>query len=125
VSWGPSRGQGWFQLAGAVLVLAAALGLDGLGRLLALPAAALLAVLGARDLHLRPTLRADTGGLTVVVGVRRLTVPWAEVEGLRVVTDRRSPLLEIDLGDTVVVLPRRRLGAAPSLVLEELAALRP
>jgi hypothetical protein len=41
-----------------------------------------------------------------------------------VITDRRTPLLELDLDHTVVVLSRRRLGTAPYLVLEELDTVR-
>lgn len=125
LSWAPSRAFGWLEVTGAVLVSLATVRLDGLGQLLTLPAAMLLAGLGSRDLRVRPTLAADTAGLTVAMGLRHVTVAWADVERLLVVTDRRAPLLEIDLGDTVVVLPRRRLGVAPYLVLEELERLRP
>ena len=120
MSWAPARTLGWLELLAAALVVVAAVQLDGLGQLLALPAALLLAVLGCRDLLLRPTLRADEHGLLVVAGLRRIEASWDDVERLRVVTDRRAPLLEIDLGSTVVVLPRRRLGVAPYLVLEQL-----
>ena len=125
VSWAPSRALGWLAVVGAVLVVGASLGLDGLGQLLTLPAAALLAGLGAWDLQVRPTLVADSEGLTVAVGLRHVAVPWKDVERLRIVTDRRAPLLEIDFGDSVLVLPRRRLGVAPYLVLEALEQLRP
>ena len=36
------------------------------------------------------------------------------------ITDRRTPLLELDLGDTLVVLARGRLGRPPQDVLAEL-----
>ena len=125
MSWAPARAVGWLEVLAAVVVAGAALGLDVLGQLLALPAALLLLGVGLRDLLLRPTLAADADGLTVVNGARHVAATWAEVERLRVVTDRRAPLLEIDLGEAVVVLPRRRLGAAPAVVLDELTALRP
>lgn len=107
-----------------MLLALAALAVDPLGRLLLLPAAGLLLALALRDLLLRPTLTGTTDGLTLVTGLHRVTVPWADVEVLRVVTDRRAPLLEIDLGDTVVVLSRGRLGAPPYAVLEDLQELR-
>ena len=75
-------------------------------------------------LALRPVLRADTAGLEVVVGLRRRQLSWPEVHGLRVVDDRRTPLLEVDLGSTLVVLTRRRLGRPPDVVLDELLALQ-
>ena len=125
MSWAPARSLGWLEILAAGLVVIAAAGLDHLGLVLALPAAALLAGLGARDLVLRPTLHADDHGLVVMSGLRRIEAVWGDVERLRVVTDRRAPLLEIDIGTAVVVLPRRRLGVAPYLVLEQLERLKP
>jgi hypothetical protein len=46
------------------------------------------------------------------------------VTRLRVVTDRRAPLLEVDLEHRVLVLSRGRLGRSPHEVLDELEALR-
>ena len=109
--------------AAALLVVLGALG-DAGGRVLAWPAAGLLAGAALRDLVLTPTLAADRAGVRVVSGVRRRYVPWSEVEALRLVTDRRTPLLELDLGETLVVLGRTRLGRPPADVLEELVALR-
>jgi hypothetical protein len=122
---GPPALQGWAQLGAAVALLAAAFAADPAGRALAVPAAVLLGVLGGRDLLLRPTLTADPDGIAVVDGFRRRWVGWDELEQARVVTDRRAPLLELDLGDTVVVLSRRRLGQPPTLVLEQLGGARP
>lgn len=121
----PDRRLIWLQLGLAVCLLAAVAVADPAGRLLLVPAGLLLLVLGARDLLLRPVLTADPTGLRVVQGWSRREVPWSTVAGLRVVTDRRAPLLELDLGDTVVVLSRSRLGRAPYLVLAELEACRP
>ena len=58
------------------------------------------------------------------MGLRRVHAAWPAVERLRVVTDRRTPLLEIDLGGTLVVLGHVRLGRAPADVLAELLALK-
>ena len=108
--------------AGALLLLGRVA--DAGGRVLAWPAAALLAGAALRDLLLRPVLSAGPAGLQVVTGLRRRSVPWSAVERLRVVRDRRTPLLEIDLGDTLVVLSRFRLGRPPEDVLSELSALQ-
>lgn len=124
VEAGPKPTLGWLALAAAGLLLLGLVPADAIGRLLLLPAAGVLLGISLRDLLLRPTLSATPEGLTVVSGLRRVWLPWAEVHGLRVVTDRRAPLLEIDLGDTLVVLSRARLGAAPWQVLEQLDSLR-
>lgn len=110
-------------VVGTVLALAGASG-DAGGRLLAWSAAAVLIGAGVRALLLRPVLRADASGLSVVDGLRRTTVSWAQVEGMRVVRDRRTPLLELDLGRALVVLSRSRLGRPPTDVLADLSALQ-
>ncbi len=124
VTSGPTRtaAAGLF-LAGCLLALLGA-SADAGGRVLVLPAAALLLGLGVRDLVLRPVLQADQRGVRVVSGVRRVHADWADVERLRVVTDRRTPVLELDLGHAVVVLGRLRLGRAPADVLAELLSVR-
>jgi hypothetical protein len=122
---GPPSWQGWGQLALAALLLAGVPLADPVGRVLLLPAAVLLVVLGSRDLVLAPVLTADHQGLTVVDGFRRRTATWGHLRHARVVTDRRAPLLELDLDDVVVVLSRRRLGQPPALALQQLEALRP
>ena len=113
------------SLAGlAVLLAAAAVFSDLAGRVLTVPMLlGTLAVLG-RDLALRPVLAADETGLSLVVGVRRVAVTWPEVEGLRVVRERRTPLLEVDLGASVLVAAPGRLGVPPQVALEQLQALR-
>jgi len=124
LEFGPPVGLGWLQVAVGVTLLCVTAAADPTGRVLMVPAAALLVALGVRDLVLRPTLSAGREGLTVVDGLHRRVVTWAAVERVRVVTDRRAPLLELDLGDAVVVLSRRRLWMPPSLVLEQLEQLR-
>ncbi len=97
---------------------------DAAGQLLAVPAALVALALAVRDAVLRPVLEAGPDGLTAVQGVRRHTARWDQVAALRVVTDRRAPLLEIDLDDRVLLLSRNRLGRSPHAVLEELQAVR-
>ena len=108
---------------GAVLLAITPL-VDAPGALLVVPAGVAALGFGLRDLALSPVLTADEAGITVVEGVRRTAAPWRDVTRLRVVRDRRTPLLELELGDRLVVLSRRRLGAAPDDVLAELQQLR-
>lgn len=123
VAAGPTRLTAGALLAAALLLVVVGLASDTPGRLLALPAASVLAGLGLRDLLLRPVLRADRDGIEVVVGLQRHRFAWSQVQRLRLVTDRRTPLLELDLGDTLVVLTRQRLGRPPDVVLAELLDL--
>ncbi len=124
VTAGPSRASSYGVLALALLLVVVGTRSDTAGLLLTLPAAVVTAAWGVRDLVLRPVLTADAAGLRVVSGVRIHTLAWSQVERLRVVTDRRTPLLELDLGTHVVVLSRGRLGRPPSAVLEDLLAQR-
>ena len=124
VEHGPARPLLLARLGLALLVLALAATADPLGRVLLLPLGLGLAATAARDLLLGPALCADADGVHVVDGLHRRSAGWEQLQRLRVVTDRRSPLLELDLGEQVVVLSRGRLGAAPSLVLAELEELR-
>ena len=124
VTAGPSPGSCLALLAGAGVLVLLGLAGDAGGRVLAWPAAALLAAAALRDLALRPTLRADRAGVEIVTALRRRWTPWQQVEGMRVVTDRRTPVLEVDVGATLLVLSRRRLGRAPASVLEELLELQ-
>ncbi len=103
-------------VAGLLLLLAAGFA-EPMGQLLLLPGAAALLALTGRDLLLRPVLSADDAGLTVVDGWRRRAATWPDVEGLRVVRDRRASLLEIDLGAHLVVLSAHRLGTDPDAAL--------
>lgn len=122
---GPARAAGVLQVALGLALLAGTAAADPVGRVLLVPAGVALLASGLRDLLLAPVLRATGAGLDVVDGLRRRHLAWSQVEDLRVVTDRRAPLLEVDAGDHVVVLSRRRLGASPYQVLEDLQALRP
>lgn len=122
--WRPAREWVATELAVAVVLGALLPVVDRLGWVILVPAALCAAAFGLRDLLLTPVLSADADGLCVLDGVRRVSAGWGEVQRLRIVRDRRTALLEIDLGDHVVVLSRRRLGTAPENVLAELEQLR-
>ena len=122
---GPGRRQAAALLAGAVALVLLGLAADAGGRVLAWSAALLLAGAALRDLVLGPALRADRDRVVVVSGWRTTTVPWSAVDRLRVVTDRRAPLLEIDAGEDLLLLSRWRLGRPPAAVLDELWAVLP
>lgn len=122
----PPRAHGIvLLLLGAALAVAALIA-EPPGGVLLVPAAAGALALGLRDLLLRPVLTLDTEGLTVVDGVRRRSAAWADVERVRVVKDRRTPVLELDLDEAgLVVLTRRRLGRSPEEVLDLVEQVRP
>ncbi len=124
VAAGPSRGQVVALLSLAGLLVVVGIRADAGGALLALPGAAVLLAIALRDLLLSPVLTADSGGLSVVTGTRRRRVGWDQVEGIRLVRDRRATLLQIDLGQALVVLSRARLGRDPAEVLGALEQLR-
>jgi hypothetical protein len=107
----------------AVLVVVTVLS-DSAGRLLTAPAALITLVLAIRDLTSGPVLRADAHGVAVLQGWRTLRADWSQVERMRVVKDRRPEMLELDLGSTLALLSRHRLGRLPEDVLTDLLALR-
>ena len=111
-------------LATAAVLLVVGVVSDAGGRLLTLPAALVALVLGVRDLVAGPVLTADAHEVVVREGWRRVHAPWSAVERMRVVKDRRAELLELDVGRTVVLLSRNRLGRLPEDVLADLLALR-
>ncbi|GAC1439327.1 MAG: hypothetical protein NVSMB55_00400 [Mycobacteriales bacterium] len=116
------RSYGLLVFAAALLAVAALS--DQAGRLLALPAAVASVGLAVRDLRGGTVLVADRSGLDVEQGLRRIRVPWVEVERMRVLRDRRAELLELDLGRTLALLSRQRLGRLPQEVLADLLAVR-
>lgn len=113
-------------LALAASLAAAAAFTDAAGRVLVAPAVVVALALAVRDVLVRPVLSADADGLGVRVGWRTVRGAWSEVEQLRVVRDRRSPGLEIALGDgrVHVVLGRLQLGQPVEDVHRRLQALR-
>jgi hypothetical protein len=116
------RAYGLLALA-AVLVVVTVLS-DRAGQLLTAPAALVTVVLAIRDLTSGPVLRADTTGVAVLQGWRTITSDWSQVERMRVVKDRRTEMLELDLGTTLALLSRHRLGRLPADVLTDLLAVR-
>jgi hypothetical protein len=118
----PRRAYGLLAFT-VVLVVVTVLS-DSAGRLLTLPAALVTLALALRDLTSGPVLRADAEGVEVLQGLRRVVAPWEQVERMRVVKDRRTEMLELDLGSTLAVLSRSRLGRLPADVLTDLLALR-
>jgi hypothetical protein len=122
--WKPARLWTAGQLIVGIALVALLPVVDRLGWVLLIPVAVGMIAGGVRDALLRPTLSADTAGLRVVDGLRHIDAAWADVERLRTVRDRRTPLLEIDLGAHLIVLSRRRLGAPVDDVLAKLLELR-
>jgi len=117
-------------MAAGVALVAAGLAVtaDAAGRLLFTLLALWLAGVVAADLGLGPRLRADPGGVEVrTLSVRR-RLPWSAVRTVTVDQRDRYGLtartLEVDAGDTLVVLGRRSLGADPRDVAAALAEIR-
>lgn len=130
VAFGPSRPLASVCLGAAVIagVLAAFDG-DASGRLLVGLAALLLLGIGAYDSLVTPRLVASGNGLTVRTAGGRTELPWAIVRDVRL--DERARLglssrtLEIEAGDSLVVLGRHSLGREPREVFELVSAFRP
>jgi hypothetical protein len=116
------RAYGLLAFSGVLAVVADLS--DAAGRLLALPAALIVLGLATRDLKGGPVLRADADGIDVLQGLRRIRVPWSRVERMRVVRERRTEMLELDLGSTLALLSRNRLGRLPDDVLTDLLTIR-
>jgi Bacterial PH domain len=128
VHWTPRPAETWGTAVAAAVAAAIAATLDPAGELLLGVAAALLAGIAGTDLLLRPRLRADANGIEVrTLSVRR-ALPWAEVSRVRVDEHSRfgrtARTLEVDAGDTLVLLSRRALGTDPRDVADALAAIR-
>jgi hypothetical protein len=118
-------------LVAAVLFVALALARSGDSALLVLAGIAALGCLGlaVRDLAAPVRLAADTEAVTVVTGfASKLTIPWPEVERLRVDVrhrlGRRTELLEIDTAEGLHLFSRYDLGVPPEEALEELRLIR-
>ncbi|HEY9391763.1 MAG TPA: PH domain-containing protein [Mycobacteriales bacterium] len=101
---------------------------DLTGRFLVLVAGLGLLALAAGDLLARPRLRADRAGVSTRTLTGRIDLPWSRVEGVRVDQRRgfaiRSVLLEIDAGETIILLGRHALGTDPRDVADVLTELR-
>lgn len=116
-------------VAAAVAVAVAIAASDAPGRLLAAVAVVVLLGYALSDLVFAPRLVADADGLTVRSPTVRAALAWAAVDDVhadaRSRFDLRSTSLEIDAGETLVVLTRRALGARPEDVAALVNALRP
>jgi len=120
----PVRRLGYGMLLLAAALAAVAVLVDSAGRLLAGPAAVIALGVAVRELRGGPLLVADSTRVVVRQGWRTVAAPWPQVERMRVIKDRRAELLEIDIGRTVLLLSRARLGRYPADVLTDLLALR-
>jgi hypothetical protein len=127
VAWSPRVGETLAAAAvGVALALAAAL-VDPVGRVLVGAAALVLLALAARDVLIRPRLRAGDQGVTVRALGGTTTIPWAVLQVRVRVTRRlgvRGRTLELeDRSDdaVLVVLGRRDLGEEPQVVADALS----
>jgi len=128
VQWSTRGGETAAAAAVAVGLALAVLVVDPVGRVLVGAAAVVLFAVVARDLALRPRLRADADGVTVrTIGGSRL-IPWGALRTRVRATRRlgtRSRTLELeDARDdaVLVVLGRRDLGTDPDAVRTALRA---
>ncbi len=127
MQWSPRPVESLALGGVGVLMLLTAIGLDPAGRLLVGVAGFFLLGLALSDTLIRPRLSADAAGLSARAQGRRVSGPWSAVT-VRVRDGRRFGgavhTLEIDVGESLVVLGRRELGAPPLEVAEELQRLR-
>lgn len=128
LEWSPRRAETAVTAGCGLVLCAAAVATDTLGRFLALVAGLGLLVVAAGDVLVRPRLRADPAGVVSRTFSGRIELPWSRVEAIRVDQRRgvavRSVLLEIDAGETIILLGRRALGADPRDVADALTDLR-
>ncbi|WP_412541224.1 PH domain-containing protein [Longispora sp. K20-0274] len=91
-------------------------------------AAVLVAAWAARDAILKVRVAADASGVTVVSGLSRKQLPWADIERIKLdVRNRlglRSELLEIDTGEHLYLFSQNELGVPVSEVVEDLRRIR-
>ncbi len=126
--WAPRVAEVVALAALGAIALAVASTTDAAGALLGVVAGVGLLALAAVDAVVRPRLAADGAGLSVRSPGYRLDLAWADVQQVRV--DDRSRLgrrvrtLEIDTGETLLVLGRHALGADPRDVHAALMGLR-
>jgi hypothetical protein len=129
--WRVPRRVPAFKLVGAAVFLAVALAYAGdPGRwIAAVVAAVLLGGFALRDVLAPVRLAADSSGVTVVHGFRRIRhLPWADIERVRVDTrtrlGRRDAVLEVDTGESLYLFGPQELDADLDEVAAVLAALR-
>ena len=113
----------------AIFVLAAVVGFRDPGQLIVVGvAAALLLVLGLRDVIVPVRLAAGPDGVTVATGFAgRRTVPWAEIDHIKVDARRgmllRSQVLELDAGDQLYFFSVNELNTPCDEVAATLGAM--
>jgi PH (Pleckstrin Homology) domain-containing protein len=119
------------KFAGALLLalVAATSGAERERLLLAGVAALALAVYALRDIVAPVRLAADTEGVTVVSGFAgRRRIPWEDVERVGIGEHRglgrRTPVVEVDTGESLHLFGRYDLGAPCEEVAAALTALR-
>jgi hypothetical protein len=129
VAFGPSRGLALACLGGgAILALVAIFGVDSGGGLLLGLAALLLLALGGYDTFLTPRLVASAQGLRIRTAGVRVDLEWDRIASVRY--DERARLglssrtLEIDDGESLVVLGRHSLGREPRDAYDLIRAVR-
>lgn len=128
-TFGPDR-RGTLACAGGVVVaLGLAAATDAAGRILFGLAAVVLLAYVVTDLIYSPRLVADASGLRVHSPFTSVQLTWADVDRVqadsRLRLGLRSVTLEVDAGETLVVLSRRALGQDPELVAEVIGRFVP
>jgi Bacterial PH domain len=128
--FGPDRRITAAAAIGAVLALGLAVAADDApGHLLFGLASLVLAGYAISDLYFAPRLAVDGAGLRVRSPLARAELPWAQLDEVRADARShyglRSVTLEIDAGETLIVLSRRALGAPPEVVAETVRAFDP
>jgi len=129
-SWRVDRRLTAAKLVGAVIfTLAAVIGYPDPGQVIIVGlAAALLAVLAARDLVAPVRLAATPAGVTVTTGFAgHRELAWADIANIKVDARRgivlRSQVLELDTGDNLYFFSSNDLGAPCDEVADRLRSL--
>lgn len=129
LQFGPVRWITGLMGFAALVALASAVTVDAAGRFLFAVAAIVLAGYAIGDLVFAPRLVVDRSGLRVHSPLARAVLAWSEVDEVRADARTRyglrSVTLEIDAGDTLIVLSRRALGADPEVVAQAVRAFDP
>jgi len=115
-------------VAGLIAVALAVFASDAGAQVFAAVAAVVLLGYAVTDLLFWPRLTLSARGVQVQGPFERLALGWTEITAVRAdVRTRhglRSTALEVDAGDTLVVLSRRALGADPEAVAAVAASYR-
>lgn len=116
-----------WRVVGGEVVLAAALAVvqfvvaDRLALVLTIPVTVIALLSGARDAWQRPVLALTDDGVAIARGLSSVRFTWNEIDAVRPSTGRRAGAVvgvEIDLGQTLVRVPRHRLGRPADDVVE-------